>query len=384
MARALLGARIFTGTEFLAGHAVLIEAGRITAVLPAAELPQGAELVRLDGGLLAPGFIDLQINGGGGVQFNDAPSLESIAAIGRAQRRFGTTGFLPTLITDRPAKLTQAIAAAETGLAAGLPGLLGLHLEGPFLNPERCGIHDPAWIRAPSDADLAELAALHAGRRLVTLAPERVPPGAIRRLTDAGVIVFAGHSDATYAEMRAAQAEGLAGCTHLFNAMRQLGSREPGVVGAALDDPAGYCGLIVDGHHVHPASLRLALAAKGPDRLCLVTDAMAIAGTDQPAFVLQGRTIYRRGGRLTDAAGTLAGADLDMASAVRNSVTLLEVPLEAALRMASASPAACLGLADRLGRLAAGYQADLVHLDDDLQVQDCWLQGRSLAEDGLR
>jgi N-acetylglucosamine-6-phosphate deacetylase len=382
MALALAGARLFTGAAFLDDHAVLIERERIEAVLPASELPAGTARRELEGGLLAPGFVDLQVNGGGGLLFNDAPAVETIAAIGRAHRRFGTTGFLPTLISDEAAVMHAALAAARQAVVAAVPGVLGLHLEGPFLNPARKGIHPEAALRPPGADDLARLCAPFPGRLLVTLAPETVPPGTIRRLCAAGVIVFAGHSDARHAEIAAALAEGLAGFTHLFNAMRQLEGREPGVVGAALDSGA-FCGIIADGHHVHPASLRLAWRALGPGRLCLVTDAMATIGTGLEQFDLQGRAIFRRGGRLTAADGTLAGADLDMASAVRNAVKLLGLPLADALRMAAATPAACVGLAGELGCLARGARADLVHLDDHLAVLDCWQGGRSLAEDGL-
>ncbi len=383
---ALCGCDVFTGAGRLDRHAVVIADGEVAAVLPEAQLPAGAVRQRLEGGLLAPGFIDLQVNGGGGVLFNDAPSAESIAAIGAAHRRFGTTGFLPTLISDRReamAAAAEAVRQARADPAEDGARVLGLHLEGPFLNPLRRGVHDPAQVRPPTADDIAFLECLAAdpalGRLLVTLAPEIVPPGTIARLSRAGAIVAAGHSAATFDQIGAALAEGLAGFTHLFNAMTPLGSREPGVVGAALTDLASWCGVIADGYHVHPASLRLAIAAKPRGRVVLVTDAMPPVGAAEPAFRLYGQPIGVTAGRCTTADGTLAGSALDMAAAVRNAVAWLGVTLEDALHMASTGPAAVLGLGTGLGRIAPGAVADLVWLDHAGQVGGTWVAGRSVA-----
>ncbi|MEM7024417.1 MAG: N-acetylglucosamine-6-phosphate deacetylase, partial [Pseudomonadota bacterium] len=302
----------------------------------------------------------------------------------RAHRRYGTTGFLPTLITDSRARMEQAIAAVDAAITASVPGVLGIHLEGPYINPDRKGIHNPAAIRPMEPDAVALLTSLQHGRTVVTLAPESVPSDALRALVAAGVIVCAGHTNADYAAIREALDQGLRGFTHLFNAMSQLVSREPGVVGAALDDGDSFCGVIVDGWHVHPASLRLALAAKSPAKLMLVTDAMQVTGSDLVEFELHGRRILRSDGRCTAEDGTLAGADLDMEAAVRNAVRLLDVRLEDALRMASTTPAAFLGLDDQLGRLAEGYRANLVLLDDQFAVRECWIDGRDMAQDGLR
>jgi N-acetylglucosamine-6-phosphate deacetylase len=379
---ALTGARLFTGEAMLDGHAVLIAGGRIAALVPAAAVPADARRCALDGGLLAPGFIDIQVNGGGGVLFNDRPDADAVFAIGAAHRRFGTTGLLPTLITDRPEATPAAVAAVRRAIAEPVPGgarVLGIHLEGPFLNPARRGVHDAAAIRAPTSDDIAGLAALGAdpqgGRVLLTVAPEVLPAGAIRKLKAAGVIVAAGHTEASYEQVRAALAEGLAGFTHLFNAMTPLASRAPGAVGAALDDAASWCGLIADGHHVHPASLRVAIAAKPRGRMLLVTDAMPPVGTDMTDFLLYERVISVADGRCLTADGTLAGSVLDMATAVRNAVHLLGLPLAEALRMASAYPAAALGLDHELGRIAPGHRADLVLLDDALHVRGTWVGG---------
>src|SRR5260221_7999196 len=235
MTLALTGARLFDGETIRDGHAVVIDGERIAAVVPEAGLDAALPRQRL-AGLLAPGFVDVQVNGGGGVLFNDQPTLAGIRAIGAAHRRFGTTGFLPTLITDRPARMAEAVAAARDALAARVPGALGIHLEGPFISPERKGAHDPGFMRSVEAADIALMTSLHAGRTLVTLAPERVPPEIVGRLTQAGVIVSAGHTAASYATIAVALRQGLTGFTHLFNAMPPLGHREPGPVGAALDD----------------------------------------------------------------------------------------------------------------------------------------------------
>lgn len=377
MTLALLPRRVLTPAGFETGRCVLIEGERIAAVIDAAAIPPDAERRHLTGDLL-PGFIDLQVNGGGGVLFNDAPTTDGIAAIARAHRRFGTTGLLPTLISDDLEVVARAIAAVEGAIGAGVPGILGIHIEGPFLNAARKGIHDASKFRILDEGAIDLLSSLRRGRTLVTLAPELAPAGAIRALVQRGVVAAAGHSDATYEQVQAALDEGLTGFTHLYNAMSPLGSRAPGVVGAALDNRASWCGLIVDGFHVHPAALRIALAARGPEALVLVTDAMPTVGSDARGFSLGGREIVNEGGRLTGPDGTLAGSSLDMASAVRNAERLMRVDLATAVRMASRSPARAIGLADR-GEIRPGCHADLVLMDEHRQVTETWIGGRSDA-----
>ncbi|MBN8997772.1 MAG: N-acetylglucosamine-6-phosphate deacetylase [Rhizobiales bacterium] len=374
MALALIGARIFDGAHLLEGRAVILDAERIAAVIPERELPAGIRVRRIDG-LLAPGFIDVQVNGGGGVLFNDQRDVAGIAAIGAAHRKYGTTGFLPTLITDTRDVMREAVAAANAAIVEGVPGILGIHLEGPFLNPERKGVHDPKLMRAIEEEDIAIVTALKGGRAHLTIAPEKVPLAVIGRLAEAGVRISAGHSTASYEVMMAAKAAGLTGVTHLFNAMPPLAGREPGIIGAALNDGDLHAGLIVDMHHVSAASLRVAITAKGWERVMLVTDAMPSVGSNAPTFTIQGRVVTRHEGRLTTADGTLAGSDLDMASAVRNTVEQLGLPLEAALHMASRAPAEFLGLSDRYGRIAEGHRASLVLLDDRLNVRATWIDG---------
>lgn len=379
MPTALVGARVLAGDGFRDGCAVLVEDGRIAALLRDDDpRVRDADVRVLPGGSLLPGFIDVQVNGGGGVLFNNAPSADTVRRIGSAHRRFGTTGFLPTLISDDLEAMRAAIAAVREAIDAGVPGVLGIHLEGPYLAAGRKGTHDAAKFRVPDAAEIALAASLGNGCTLLTLAPERVPPDTIRALVAAGVIVAAGHSDASYEQARAGLAAGITGFTHLYNAMSPLQGREPGMVGAALEDRHAWCGIIVDGVHVHPASLRVALAAKPRGKVLLVTDAMPPVGADDPGYVLYGETITARDGVVRNAAGALAGSALDMATAVRNTVRMLGLALDEAARMASTYPADFLGLSATHGRIAPGHRADLVLLDDDLQVARTWIAGEPM------
>ncbi|MCC5860072.1 MAG: N-acetylglucosamine-6-phosphate deacetylase [Ectothiorhodospiraceae bacterium] len=379
--KALINGRVFDGDGIRDDVTVLIHQGRVQDVVPGGQvLPAHVDRLDLNGRLLAPGFIDIQVNGGGGVLFNDQPTPEGIRTIVESHWRHGTTGLLITLISDSRPVMEAAIAAVAEARRRQLPGLLGIHLEGPYLNPERRGIHPAQHIRGPEpDASILLASLGDEGITLVTLAPEQVPPGFIAGLREQGVLVAAGHSAAGYDRIRHAVAEGLCGFTHLFNAMAPLQSREPGVVGAALTDDRTWCSLIVDGYHVHPATLRIALSAKPAGQTLLVTDAMPTAGSRLDHFRLAGNTIHRQDGRLTDAGGTLAGADLTMNQAVRNARLLLGLPLDEALRMASLYPAMSLGLDATHGRIRPGYRADLVLLDDDLNVLETWIQGTAFG-----
>jgi N-acetylglucosamine-6-phosphate deacetylase len=369
--------RVLLPEGFVEGATLLLEDSNIAAVLPPGQDPPSDCHLRNDREVtLLPGFIDAQNNGGGGVLFNDEPTVDAIATIAAAHRRFGTTGFLPTLISDDLEVVSRGIAAVDEAIAAGVPGVLGIHIEGPFLNVDRKGIHDPAKLRILDDEGLAVITGLKRGRTLITLAPERTTPEMIRRLRAAGMVVAAGHTDGTYAEIRAALDSGMTGFTHLFNAMSPLTSREPGAVGAALEDVHSWCGLIVDGRHVDPVTLRLALRCKPLNRFMLVTDAMPSVGMTDKRFMLQGQEVNVVDGVCVNADGTLAGADLDMASAVRNAVAMLELPLESVARMASEYPADFLGLGRDRGSIRPGCAADLVSLDADLRVRETWIAGR--------
>ena len=375
MVRALVNGRVLAGGQWIERQAVVIDGDRIAAIVAESEVPADAERTDLGGGTLVPGFIDTQVNGGGDVLFNDDPSAAGIAAIGAAHRRFGTTGFLPTLISDDLEVMAAAIDAVDAAIGEGVPGVLGVHLEGPFLNPERRGIHSAEKIRGLSPDAMAVLARPGQGKRMVTLAPETVEAECIRELADAGIIVSAGHTQADCATVMKALENGLRGFTHLFNAMSPLTSREPGTVGAALYDERSWCGIIVDGFHVDPLVLRLALRAAPLRRFMLVTDAMPSVGGTSGEFTLNGERIQARDGKCVSANGTIAGSDLDMVTAVRNCVELLGLSLEQASMLASTNPAAFLSLEGELGTIAPGYRADLVLLDDQLRVAESWIGG---------
>lgn len=378
MRQVLANGRILANGHILENHAVLIADGRIADIVPADDPRlRGTSSRDLGGHLLLPGYIDIQVNGGGGVLFNDDPTPETIRRIGAAHRPFGTTGFLPTLISDDLDVMAGAIEAVAAAIQAGVPGLLGIHLEGPFLSPDRKGVHNPEKFRTLDSHAVALLTSLKGAKTLVTLAPEMTTPGMIAKLVSAGVIVSAGHTNATYDLMKAALASGASGFTHLFNAMSPLTGREPGVVGAALSDPNSYCGIIADGRHVHPEVLKLALRAKRHDRFMLVTDALANTGTDMTSFQLQGATITIRDGVCVDENGTLAGSAMDMSRAVRNARDLLDLPLPEAVAMASSVPAGFLGLTNDYGEIAKGRRANLVLADDDLRVRETWIDGVS-------
>lgn len=371
---------VFRGGRVLADHgtqdscAFRVEDG----VIADFHAGDDAEVIDLDGGWLVPGYVDTQVNGGGGVLFNDHPTVEGIRAIGAAHAQYGTTAFLPTLISDSLEIVAAGLDAVDAAIAQGVPGVVGIHVEGPFLNPVRKGIHDAKHFRALDEAAIELLTRPRKGVVMVTLAPERNDVAAIERLVAAGVIVSIGHSDATYEQARAAIDGGARGVTHLYNAMSPLKHRDPGVVGAVLEDRHVYAGLIVDGAHLHPAAIRVALAARPLDRFMLVTDAMPTVGAASKEFILNGQRIHVENGVCVDGHGTLAGCDLDMATAVKNTVEL-GVAFEEAVAMASANPAAFLRLSHRIGSIDIGHSADFVWLAADLTVRGTWIAGNRIV-----
>ncbi|KQN72539.1 N-acetylglucosamine-6-phosphate deacetylase [Devosia sp. Leaf64] len=375
---AISGARIFDSRDWHDDAALLIEFGYISGIARASDIPTNAERVRLDGGMIVPGFIDLQVNGGGGILLNNDPSIDGIRTICAAHAQFGTTGLLPTVITDTVEVNEAAIAAGKAAAQAHVPGFLGLHLEGPHLAISRKGTHDPALIRAMTDADLARLksAAADLPNLLCTVAAETVPAEQIKELVDAGAVVSLGHSDASYNEAIAAFDAGATMATHLFNAMSQIGNREPGLVGAVLDRPDIFAGLIADGIHVHAGSIGIALRGKrGDGRIFLVTDAMSQTGTDIQTLTLNGRTITRSDGALRLADGTLAGADLDMIDAVNFMIDTIGLDPSEALRMASLYPAESMNIADAHGTLLKGAVGSFVHLSEERSIRSTWING---------
>lgn len=372
---ALVNGKVLAGEEFVTGSAVVLDGGCIEAVLPQSELPADITRHDLAGDWLLPGFIDAQVNGGGGVLFNNTPTVEGLRVIAEGHRKFGTTGLMPTLISDDAEVMERAIGAVRDAIAQGVPGILGIHLEGPYLAPARKGTHDQHKFRVPDADEVAMDLGLDNGVTLITLAPERVPLETIRAFVAGGAIVAAGHTDGSYDQTRAGLDAGISGFTHLYNAMSPLQGRAPGVVGAALEDRDSWLGIIADGVHVHPASLRLAIAAKPRGKVFLVTDAMPPVGGDDPSYELYGEVITVKDGVVRNAAGSLAGSALDMHTALRNAVDMLQQPLAEAARMASTYPAAFLGLAGSRGRIAAGYHADLVQLDPQLGLRASWADG---------
>lgn len=379
-ATAYIGAEIFDGTDMHRDRALLVQDDRIIGIVSLSDIPKTARQVSLPGGTLAPGYVDLQVNGGGGVMLNDAPSVATLKTMASAHARLGATSILPTLITDTPAQVRAAVAAVEAAIAQGVPGIAGLHLEGPHLSFDRRGAHDATLIRPMSAEDETFLlqAATRLPRLKVTLAPENVSAQQMKRLSDAGILLSLGHSDASYEDCIAAAQNGVRCVTHLFNAMSQLGNRAPGLVGAALACPSLSAGLIADLIHVHPASIAAAMRAKnGPSRIFLVSDAMATAGSDIDHFYLNDRRIERRNHRLTLADNTLAGADLDLTAAVHNIVQVASVPLSQALAMATSVPAALIGMEKSIGQLRPDCRADFLHLlSGDLAA--VWQSGRRL------
>ena len=367
--------RMLTPDGWAHHHGLLIKDGRIQTVCARADGPHPS--VHFADGIIVPGFIDVQVNGGGGVLFNDDISAEAIKSIGLAHARYGTTSFLPTLISDSAAALPCALDAVADAISQELPGVLGLHLEGPFLNSEKKGIHDASHFRELDEETLAALVAWKHGPLVLTIAPEVIGIEMMRRLSQGGVILSAGHTNATYEQTREALDNGLKGFTHLYNAMPPLQSRQPGPIAAALESDA-WCGVIADGHHVSPSMLGLAVRAKTDGRIMLVSDAMAVAASDLTTFDLNGTKINVQDGRCVDKQGTLAGSSITLLDAVRYCVSKMNQPLDQAIRMATSEPASFLGKAQEVGMLAAGYRANFAVLSPRLEVIASFIDGHQV------
>lgn len=367
---AIAATQVFTGAELLGETSVHIADGRVVDLK--AGVSPGA--LRLDG-LLAPGLVDVQVNGGGGVLFNDTPTIEALLAITEAHARFGVTAIMATLISDERTKIVAAFEAVERAVREGMPGLLGLHLEGPWLSSPRRGVHPDKFLRPLDAEDMRQLTRQRSFPVMVTLAPEQATPEQVKALTDHGVVVSIGHTAASHEAVETLLAAGARGFTHLFNAMPPLEGRNPGPVGAALAKRDAWTGLILDGIHVHPIAARAAFAAKSASKMILVSDAMATVGSDAPGMTLFGERIAVSDGALRTSAGTLAGAHLDLSLAARNATTMLGATREDALRMASITPAEFLRQERRHGRIAPGNRADLVLFDDSLNPQRVWIAG---------
>lgn len=370
MKRAYAGAEIFDGSQLFVGQALLLDGAVFNGIVPVGDVPLAYEVETLQGGTILPGFVDLQVNGGGGVLFNDAPSLEGLRMIAQAHATTGTRALLPTLITDTPARTKAAVAAVEEAQRHNVPGIIGIHLEGPHLSLARKGAHDSALIRPMTDEDEAFLqdAARRVPNIMLTVAPENVTNAQITRLSNAGIIVSLGHTDCSMEDAQAAFQAGARCVTHLFNAMSQLGSRAPGLVGAALDTGGVHAGLIADDIHVHRASIRAALGAKHADgSVFLVTDAMSTVGSDITEFRLNGRRVLRQNNRLTLEDGTLAGADLTFPRALDVMINTVGCEKQRALSMATCAPARLLPHPGTAGRFTLDYPAQAIYLDEGLR-----------------
>ncbi|MCU4677355.1 N-acetylglucosamine-6-phosphate deacetylase [Catenovulum sp. 2E275] len=363
--------QLFDGQQLLGNPLITVENGRVSAIELNNKTTQAIELQ----GMLSPGFIDVQVNGGGGLLFNNAPNLNTLKQMSYAHSQFGSTGIMPTVITDDIEIMKQAADAVSQAISINLPGILGIHFEGPHLSVPKKGVHPQAHIRAISAAEWQVFERNDLGIKMITLAPECVSPDDIKHLKSLGWIICLGHSNTDLLTAQNALNAGANGFTHLFNAMSPLTSREPGMVGAALMAEQAFCGIIIDHHHVHPEMAKLAFKLKGADKLALVTDAMALIGSDQNSFSLFGETIYLNQDKLTILTGQLAGSHLSMQQAVKNCVNDLQLPLSDVLKMATSTPAHWLNQSQKLGKIAVGYPADWVLLDQELNVTQSWFSG---------
>jgi len=377
---AVTGARIFNGIEFIFDHTVVIENQRIKKICPTDALPIDITRYKFPDCTITSGLIDIQVNGGGGLLFNNQPDCDALSIISAGHRRHGTTSILPTLISDTSQCQAEAIAAVVQAQNAGLYGIAGLHLEGPFFSKTKRGAHLEEFIRPLSASDIEQLLAVKQnqinGPLLLTLAPEACGDGQIRTLVDGGIKVWLGHSNASYQKACFALDEGAQGFTHLFNAMSSIAARDPGMVGAALDSATSYCGIIMDGHHVHPNNFELSLQQKSKGQLLLVSDSMATIGSQQQSFDLYGETLTVNDGKLVNEDGRLAGSAISLMDAVRYCVLNTSLELDEALRMASTYPAHCLGLEKELGYLKPRMRADLAIFDQDFKVHASCLAGK--------
>lgn len=377
MKTALTGARIFDGTRFIEDSALVIDDTTVHGVVAQSQLPEGCLETHLNGGVLTPGFIDLQINGGGGVLFNNDPSEATLKTMTDALASYGVTRLMPTLITDTAELTRQAVAAARAAEQSN-PGVLGIHVEGPFFSTLKNGVHRRDRIRTLTDADWSWLDSMSQIPAILTLAPEQVDNDDIRRIAALGIRVCAGHTNATYDEVLRAHDAGQSGFTHLFNAMRPMTGREPGVVGAAFALSDTWAGLITDGIHVHPGSIRIALQNKGYEKIFLVSDAMATVGSRQKSFELYGERIEEQDGRLVNQEGRLAGSAITLLDGIHYCIRTLGLPVEQVLAMATRVPAEYMNLAHRLGKLQPGRAADVCHLDDNYEIQAVWRNGEPI------
>ena len=377
MKQALLGSQIFCGERFYDDHALLVEGKSIVDIVDKNNTPDNFNKIELDQGILAPGFIDLQVNGGGGVLFNNSPNKESLNTIIKAHQFFGTTSVMPTVISDSLEVLEQCIKTVTEEIKNN-SSLLGIHIEGPFFNTKYRGVHQKQYISTINSDYLNLFESLRGFPVMLTLAPECISSQQLKHLTSLGIKTLAGHTDASYDELDDAIKNGLDGFTHLFNAMGQISAREPGVVGSALHFENTFASIIVDLHHVHPSLIQLAYQLKPKGKLFFISDSMATINHGKPSFELYDEVVNESDGRLVNSEGKLAGSSITQIDAVKNVYQKCNIPLNQALAMASRYPAEYLGIENHLGSLKPGYRADLVHFDSNFKVHNVWVSGKQI------
>ena len=382
MKQALIGAQLFSGKEFFDNRALLIDGENIIDVINEHDIPNNFEIQKLNGGILSPGFIDLQVNGGGGKLFNNSPDKESLNAIIEAHQHFGTTSIMPTVISDSLNVLKRCATTISEEIESN-KSLLGVHIEGPFFNVKYRGVHQKQYINTINSDYLNLFESLQDFPVMLTLAPECISTKQLKHLKSLGFKILAGHTDASYDQLEEAIKYGLDGFTHLFNAMGQISAREPGVVGSALTFDNTTASIIVDLHHVHPSLIQMAYKQKPQGKLFFVSDSMAPIHHGEPSFELYDEVVSESNGRIINSEGKLAGSSITQIDAIKNAYQSCNIPLNEALAMASRYPAEYLGVANYLGSLESGYRADLTHFSLDFQVQNVWVAGKQLRQDAL-
>jgi len=382
MKKAITGSKLFSGLEFIERKALLIDDQHIAGIVNEDDIPVAFEVQTLDGGILSPGFIDLQVNGGGGKLFNNSPDKDSLNTIILAHQYFGTTSIMPTVISDS-LNILQKCTDTISNEIKNNHSLLGIHIEGPFFNVKYRGVHQKQYINTINASYLNLFEKLDKFPVMLTLAPECISIKQLKHLKSLGFKILAGHTDASYDQLEEAIKYGLDGFTHLFNAMGQISAREPSVVGSAFDFDETSASIIVDLHHVHPSLINLSFKQKPKGKLFFVSDSMATINHGEPSFELYDEVVSESNGRIINSEGKLAGSSITQIDAIKNAYQSCNIPLNEALAMASRYPAEYLGVANYLGSLKSGYRADLTHFDLDFQVQNVWVAGKQLRQEAL-
>ena len=380
MKQAITGSKLFNGIDFIEHKVLLIDDQHIAGIVNEDAIPTEFQVKKLEGGILSPGFIDLQVNGGGGKLFNNSPDKESLNTIISAHQYFGTTSIMPTVISDS-LNILQKCTDTISNEIDNNHSLLGIHIEGPFFNVKYRGVHQKQYINTINASYLNLFETLDKFPVMLTLAPECISIKQLKHLNSLGFKILAGHTDANYDQLEEAVKYGLDGFTHLFNAMGQISAREPGVVGSAFDFDETSASIIVDLHHVHPSLINLSFKQKPKGKLFFVSDSMATINHGEPSFELYDEVVSESNGRIINSEGKLAGSSITQIDAIKNAYQKCSIPLESAISMATLYPAEYLGVSDYIGQLKKGYRADLAHFDSNFHVQNVWLAGKQIKED---